>query len=96
MTSFGWCGSAIFGGILADANGSYSRSFYVTAAIQACGTLSKLLLAPLVPIHEDEEGIETDDGGEREREREGGEVNAPSPSDDLKRPLLSVDGGDSG
>ena len=54
VTSFGWCGSAIFGGILADANGSYSRSFYITAIIQALGTLSKLLLAPLVPIHEDE------------------------------------------
>jgi len=48
ITRFGWSGSALLGGYLADSYG-YGFSFLVTAAIQFMGVSMWWLLVPLVP-----------------------------------------------
>ena len=48
ITSMGWSGSAVIGGILADKYG-YGFSFLVTAAIQTTAASFWWLLIPLVP-----------------------------------------------
>jgi len=47
ISAFGWCGSALFGGMLAD-DFSYNFSFLITAAMQFGGALLYILLIPLV------------------------------------------------
>ena len=34
---FGWCGSALVGGVLADRLHSYTKTFLITIALQASG-----------------------------------------------------------
>eukprot|EP00465_Bigelowiella_longifila_P002135 CAMPEP_0185264934 /NCGR_PEP_ID=MMETSP1359-20130426/25475_1 /TAXON_ID=552665 /ORGANISM="Bigelowiella longifila, Strain CCMP242" /LENGTH=151 /DNA_ID=CAMNT_0027853857 /DNA_START=117 /DNA_END=572 /DNA_ORIENTATION=- len=51
ISAFGWCGSAVLGGILGDAHG-YSFTFLITAMIQGSSILLTATLLPLVPIHE--------------------------------------------
>ena len=51
VASFGWCGSAVLGGILADAS-SYSSTFFYTAGLQFLGTIVIGLLISVVPIEE--------------------------------------------
>ena len=51
MASFGWCGSAAFGGWLAD-KCDYTYAFFLTAIIQTIGISVWSLLLPLVPRHE--------------------------------------------
>ena len=38
VSIFGWCGSALIGGVLAD-NYGYPRTFLITIALQASGVL---------------------------------------------------------
>jgi MFS family permease len=47
VTAFGWSGSALVGGIIADQYG-YGASFIVTAAMQAVGFIALLSMIPLV------------------------------------------------
>ena len=49
ITSFGWSGSAVLGGILVDRYG-YSLTFFLTATLQVVAWLPLLLLLPLVPV----------------------------------------------
>jgi len=51
VASFGWCGSAAFGGWLADKY-DYTYAFFLTAVIQTIGIFVWSLLLPLVPRHE--------------------------------------------
>ena len=51
VASFGWCGSAAFGGWLADKY-DYTYAFFLTAVIQTVGILVWSLLLPLVPRNE--------------------------------------------
>mmetsp|Transcript_48587 Transcript_48587/g.94973 ORF Transcript_48587/g.94973 Transcript_48587/m.94973 type:complete len:494 (-) Transcript_48587:59-1540(-) len=48
IASFGWCGSAALGGVLADKYG-YTYSFSITAIIQTVAIFMLFLLLPLVP-----------------------------------------------
>lgn len=52
MSGFGWCGSAIFGGWLADKY-DYSFTFLITAFIQAIAVLIWFALISLVPKEEE-------------------------------------------
>ena len=47
ISQFGWCGSAVIGGLLSDRY-TYSFTFVITAVVQGTGTLL-LLIEPLVP-----------------------------------------------
>jgi predicted MFS family arabinose efflux permease len=51
VASFGWCGSAAFGGWLADKY-DYTFTFFLTAIIQTVGIVVWSLLLPLVPRNE--------------------------------------------
>jgi MFS family permease len=51
ISAFGWCGSAALGGYLSDKY-DYTVTFFITACIQLIGTLSLVLLLPLVPSRE--------------------------------------------
>lgn len=51
VSSFGWCGSAAFGGWLADEY-DYTYTFAITAMIQTIGIAVWSLLLPLVPRKE--------------------------------------------
>jgi len=51
VVSFGWCGSAVLGGVLGDKHG-YSFTFTITAVIQGSSLALTSLLLPLVPIKE--------------------------------------------
>jgi len=51
ISAFGWCGSAVLGGILGDAHG-YSFTFLITAMIQGSSILLTASLLPLVPVDE--------------------------------------------
>ncbi|EKX38858.1 hypothetical protein GUITHDRAFT_89258 [Guillardia theta CCMP2712] len=53
ISRFGWSGSAVVGGILIDKFG-YGETFFLTAAMQACGAVLYLLVIPLVPVKEEE------------------------------------------
>lgn len=48
---FGWCGSAAAGGYISD-RWDYTRTFFITALIQAFGIFAQMLLLPLVPRSE--------------------------------------------
>ena len=79
VMQFGWCGSAVLGGVIADKfkntdRSGYTQTFAFTCALQLAGTLIGLLLLPLVP--------------RQERPRSGGGA------DPLREPLLS-EGGES-
>jgi predicted MFS family arabinose efflux permease len=54
LTSFGWSGSAVVGGILADRVG-YGYTFLITASMQF---LSVLLLSLVLPLVHNKKGIE--------------------------------------
>ena len=49
ITSFGWSGSAVLGGILVDRYG-YSLTFFMTAGLQVFAWLPLLSLLPLIPV----------------------------------------------
>ncbi|KAJ8599589.1 hypothetical protein CTAYLR_004703 [Chrysophaeum taylorii] len=51
IASFGWCGSALVGGIVADAY-SYSTTFGITAALQFLSCMLVATLMFVVPRHE--------------------------------------------
>lgn len=51
ITSFGWSGSAVIGGILTDKYG-YGVTFFATAGMQALSVLVYTALLPLVPSQE--------------------------------------------
>ena len=51
ISTFGWCGSAALGGILAD-KFSYAFTFQITALLQGVSGLVLLFLLPLVPVKE--------------------------------------------
>ena len=61
IASFGWCGSAVLGGVLADQT-SYSSTFLYTAALQFVGVLFQASLMWVVPRKEkkssEAEGLE--------------------------------------
>ena len=69
VSSFGWCGSAFLGGILAD-KFSYGWTFFLTAALQGIGTVSKVWLLPLVSADEKGEGERVREEEEREEREE--------------------------
>jgi len=48
ISQFGWCGSAVLGGILSDRY-SYSFVFLITAILQLFGSLFLILIHPLMP-----------------------------------------------
>ncbi|GMH65988.1 hypothetical protein TL16_g12906 [Triparma laevis f. inornata] len=51
VSQFGWCGSAVLGGLLAD-RFDYTFTFLITAIVQSVGTLMCVVLIPLVPRSE--------------------------------------------
>jgi len=57
VASFGWCGSAAFGGWLADKY-DYTYTFLITAILQTIGIAVWCLLLPLVPRTEGSRTIE--------------------------------------
>ena len=55
VMQFGWCGSAVLGGFIADKykntdRSGYTETFAFTCALQLVGTLVGALLLPLVPL----------------------------------------------
>jgi MFS family permease len=60
VASFGWCGSAAFGGWLADKY-DYTYTFLITSIMQTIGIFIWCLLLPLVPRTEGSRVMETDD-----------------------------------
>jgi MFS family permease len=68
VASFGWCGSAAFGGWLAD-KFDYTYTFLITAILQSVGVAVWCLLLPLVPRKEGCHGMEG--GGDRNNEDSG-------------------------
>ncbi len=77
IASFGWCGSAVLGGVLADQS-SYSRTFLYTAGLQFLGICLQSTLMWVVPRKESKAG-----GEEEERDATVGEQARP-----LEEPLL--------
>lgn len=82
VSAFGWCGSAAFGGWLADKY-DYTYTFFLTAILQTMGLAVWALLLPLVPRHENES-----------THRQSNVENSTSPSSEptaaaLEEPLLS-------
>eukprot|EP00039_Didymoeca_costata_P019048 m.336036 g.336036 ORF g.336036 m.336036 type:complete len:474 (-) comp17739_c0_seq1:3189-4610(-) len=51
VAQFGWCGSAVIGGLVSDKHG-YERTFIITAGIQALATLILIPLIFIVPMEE--------------------------------------------
>lgn len=88
VAAFGWCGSAAFGGWLADRY-DYTYTFLITAIIQSVGVGVWTLLLPLVPRTE---GTSQEDASERESAGSisptdtGGSESEPP--DSLHEPLL--------
>ena len=62
IVSFGWCGSALLGGVLADKK-SYAFTFLITAGLQFIGATVWILLAPLVAAEKNLDE-KKNDGGE--------------------------------
>jgi len=82
LMQFGWCGSAVFGGILTDASsGDYTITFLITAMMQLAGGLCYFPLLPLVPCESELEGR---DKGQGQR---GGKAGG---SGDMQDPLLQA------
>ncbi len=67
VASFGWCGSAAFGGWLAD-KFDYTHTFLVTAIFQIVSTGVWCLLLPLVPRVEGSQMVEDNDNDEAAEE----------------------------
>ena len=80
VSAFGWCGSAVLGGILSDKY-DYTFTFLITALLQSVGVLGYFLLLPLVPRREKD--LEVERKSQRERK-----------SVDCRTPLL--EGGERG
>ncbi|KAG7341929.1 major facilitator superfamily transporter [Nitzschia inconspicua] len=74
VASFGWCGSAAFGGWLADKY-DYTATFLITAILQTIGIAVWCLLWPLVPRTE---GLHTIEQNEVEHDNDAAnhEINA--------------------
>lgn len=53
ISSFGWTGSALLGGILSDTH-SYQFTFSITATLQLCGGLLLLVIQPFVEAETEE------------------------------------------
>ncbi len=51
ISTFGWCGSAALGGVLAD-KFSYAFTFQITALLQGMSGVVLIFLLPLVPVNE--------------------------------------------
>jgi MFS family permease len=83
VAAFGWCGSAAFGGWLADKY-DYTYTFFLTAIIQSVGLGVWCLLLPLVPRHENEASPEDDEGPD-----EVPSYDSTQPNSTLHEPLLS-------
>ena len=81
VAAFGWCGSAAFGGWLADQY-DYTFSFLITAIVQTVGVGVWALLLPLVPRHEGGATTTTEEEEEEERDQS---------SNSLQEPLLAND-----
>lgn len=81
VASFGWCGSAAFGGWLADKY-DYTYTFFLTAVIQTVGLAVFALLLPLVPRHENASTFEAEEELNREE--------PASSADTLTEPLLPI------
>merc|ERR1719421_313761 len=80
VATFGWCGSAAVGGLLADKY-SYSFTFFITAFLQGLGGLLLIFLLPLVPINENFKKENKDD--KNKTTNGGGDyvlINGASPS----------------
>ena len=67
VASFGWCGSAAFGGWLADKY-DYTYTFLITALMQTVGIFVWCLLLPLVPRTEGSHVMDSDDDDNNEGE----------------------------
>lgn len=61
VASFGWCGSAALGGMIADKY-DYTHTFLLTAIVQTIGIAVWALLLPLVPRKEGQHSMESDEG----------------------------------
>ena len=83
VSAFGWCGSAVLGGLLADGY-DYTFTFLITAIVQSCGTCLLVFLIPLVP--RSEKGLMEKRQTESAARRSRG-------SSALEEPLLGRDGG---
>ena len=83
LMQFGWCGSAVFGGILTDASsGDYTITFLITAMMQLAGGLCYFPLLPLVPCESEMEGRSGKSGGQGGRKA--------GASEDVQDPLLQA------
>lgn len=80
ISAFGWCGSAAFGGWLADKY-DYTYTFAMTAIVQTIGIAVWSLLLPLVPRKEGS-GRSTEEVGTTETDTDGA-------NNSLSEPLLS-------
>jgi MFS family permease len=86
--SFGWAGSAVLGGWLADKY-DYTTTFLITAALQGTGALLHLTLINLVPRENAEK--EEKEKAKKAKETESNNLNKPLLSaDSLGEPLLSA------
>jgi MFS family permease len=85
VASFGWCGSAALGGMIADKY-DYTRTFLITAILQTIGTAVWALLLPLVPRNEGE-ALEDVATNTTALENTGSNTNRLT----LEEPLLSGD-----
>jgi hypothetical protein len=54
VSSFGWSGSAYFGGLISS-QADYSKTFLATAIMQACALPILVYLNIIVPQNEEEE-----------------------------------------
>ena len=77
ISSLGWCGSAVLGGVLADST-SYSSTFLYTAGLQFIGVLLQGTLVWVVPRKEQKQQKADDDGRDGRFSR----------VDNLEEPLL--------
>ena len=68
ISTFGWTGSALVGGVMVDAT-DYSTTFLITAALQAAGTLTMALLICVIPRHLDFEKDDDEEEGAGGREQ---------------------------
>jgi MFS family permease len=82
IASFGWCGSAVLGGVLADQT-SYSSTFLYTAGLQFIGVMLQSSLMWVVPRKEKKPEGEGDADGDGEASKRG---------EGLKEPLLDAVG----
>lgn len=74
VAAFGWTGSALIGGILADER-SYRFTFAITASLQLVGTLMLLPLQPFVEPEIDSEQEQESEGPIVSAEQADGEAN---------------------